>query len=79
MEAAGYVAREWSQRDRRVAYAVLTAAGVQALQAALSVHLRGIEEHFSRHLSESDAVFIEDVLARVGDAASGPGEPATSG
>jgi DNA-binding MarR family transcriptional regulator len=79
MEAAGYVAREWSRSDRRVAYAVLTSAGVEALEAALPVHLRGIEEHFSRHVSDSDAVVLEDVLGRVGDAARGQDGPAASG
>jgi DNA-binding MarR family transcriptional regulator len=75
MEAAGFVARESAPNDRRGAYAVLTEAGLEALVAAQVVHLEGIEEHFSRHLSDSAAATLEEVLALVAEAASSPPDP----
>jgi DNA-binding MarR family transcriptional regulator len=70
MEKAGYVARESSCSDRRGAYAVLTDAGREALEAAQPVHLRGIREHFSRHLSDAEACTLEKALGLIGDAAT---------
>jgi DNA-binding MarR family transcriptional regulator len=72
MEAAGFVTRESAPSDRRGAYAVLTDAGLEALAAAQQVHLEGIEEHFSRHLSDSAAATLEKVLALIAEAAAKP-------
>jgi DNA-binding MarR family transcriptional regulator len=72
MEAAGFVTRESAPGDRRGAYAVLTGAGLGALAAAQQVHLEGIEEHFSQHLSDSAAATLEKVLALMAEAAAKP-------
>jgi DNA-binding MarR family transcriptional regulator len=55
MERAGFVRREPSPGDGRGAYAVLTDRGRQSLREAAPTHLRGIEEHFARHLSHREA------------------------
>jgi DNA-binding MarR family transcriptional regulator len=68
MNAAGLVRREACPSDRRVAYATLTAAGRQRLRRAAPTHLRGVEEHFLRHLSDAEAATLAGALSRVLDA-----------
>lgn len=65
MVAAGYVCREPAAGDRRGLLAVLTDEGRAALRRAAPVHLRGIEEHFGRHVSVDEAATILAVLDRV--------------
>lgn len=76
MAAAGYVCREPAEGDRRGLLAVLTAQGRAALEQAAPVHLRGIDQHFGRHVSDGEAAVILDVFERLraalGDAASAP-------
>src|SRR5919205_752780 len=50
MEESGLVRRERSEDDRRGWFAVLTDHGRSTLRRAAPVHLRGIQEHFARHL-----------------------------
>ena len=68
MEASGMVCREAHPSDGRGAFAVLTPAGRTALRRAAPVHLRGIEAHFARHLSDAGAAALRDALSRVVDA-----------
>ena len=65
METAGMVDREAHPSDGRGANAVLTPAGRAALRRAAPVHLRGIDAHFARHLSDADAAALGDVHSRV--------------
>ena len=65
MEAAGLVKRQRCPSDRRGWLAVITPAGRSRLKAASPVHLRGIEEHFGRHLSDQEAEVMASVLGRV--------------
>ncbi|MBV8979703.1 MAG: MarR family transcriptional regulator [Acidimicrobiia bacterium] len=65
MEADGLVKREQCPSDRRGWNAVITAAGRSRLRSAAPVHLRGIEQHFGRHLSDDEADVLADVLSRV--------------
>ena len=65
MVAAGYVCREPAEGDRRGLLAVLTPAGKDALRAAAPVHLRGIEQHFGRHVSPEEAAVVRAVFDRV--------------
>lgn len=65
MAAAGYVSRQPAAGDRRGLLAVLTDDGRVALRRAAPVHLRGIEEHFGRHLSAEEATTILAVLDRI--------------
>lgn len=65
MEAAGLVRRERCPDDRRGAYAVLTDHGRAVLRRAAPVHLRGIQEHFGRHVGEDEARALSGALGRV--------------
>ena len=83
MEADGLVQRQQCPSDRRGWNAVITPAGRARLRSAAPVHMRGIERHFGRHLSDQEADLIADVLGRVlgdlrPDAAARICEPATS-
>ncbi len=51
MAAAGLVAREPDETDRRGVYAVLTSGGRAALRRAAVTHLGGIQRHFAGRLS----------------------------
>jgi DNA-binding MarR family transcriptional regulator len=81
MEAAGLVRRERCPSDRRGAFAVLTDQGRSALRRAAPVHLRGIQEHFARHLADGEARTLAAALGRVsaaaraGQADDGPAPP----
>ena len=65
MAVAGLVERVPCEEDRRGTYVALTGAGATALAQAAPVHLRGVERHFTRHLSDGDARELSHVLARV--------------
>ncbi|HLZ72894.1 MAG TPA: MarR family transcriptional regulator [Dehalococcoidia bacterium] len=55
MEQAGLVERRPCPTDLRGTIAALTPAGAATLRRARPVHLRGIREHFARHLSDEEA------------------------
>src|SRR5215216_2547842 len=65
MVEAGLVRRERCQDDRRGWFAVLTDQGRGALRRAAPVHLRGIHEHFTRHLSPEEVEVLTAALFRV--------------
>jgi DNA-binding MarR family transcriptional regulator len=65
MARDGLVRREPCPTDRRALYAVLTREGKKALQKALPVHLRGIADHFGRHLSNPEAKTLSAALGRM--------------
>ncbi len=65
MVYAGLVERTACETDRRVTYAQITRAGSRALRDAAPVHLRGIEEHFARHLSSAEANALTRSLSKV--------------
>jgi DNA-binding MarR family transcriptional regulator len=65
MESEGLVQRQQCPNDRRGWNAVITAAGRARLRSAAPVHMRGVEEHFGRHLSDDEATLLADVLGRV--------------
>jgi DNA-binding MarR family transcriptional regulator len=71
MTEAGLVAREPCPGDRRGTYAVITTAGRQRLRAASGVHLRGVYEHFARHLDDRDVAALHTALGHVLDAEGG--------
>jgi len=73
MAAAGLVTRERCEDDRRGTFAVLTRAGADRLREAAGVHLRGIHDHFTRHLSDADVRAVTDALDRVLHAETGAG------
>ncbi len=65
MEEAGLIAREPAVEDGRGAYVVLTEKGRRTFRRAAAVHLRGVAEHFLRHLDEAEAAVLERVFCRV--------------
>ena len=67
MERAGLVRREPSKEDRRGYYAVLTEEGRRTFNRARPVHERGIQEHFSQHLDDSDLQALQDIVAKLRD------------
>lgn len=69
METDGLVRRAPCPSDRRVSYATLTAQGLGRLRKASPVHLRGVEEHFARHLTDREAVVLKKALGRILEAA----------
>ncbi|MFN8557890.1 MAG: MarR family transcriptional regulator [Dehalococcoidia bacterium] len=79
MEQAGLVERRPCPDDQRGRLAVLTTAGRAALRRAAPVHLRGVEEHFARHLTDAEVALLHaalgNVLAALGRPAM-PNEPA---
>jgi DNA-binding MarR family transcriptional regulator len=75
MVEAGLVRRERCQDDRRGWFAVLTDQGRSALRRAAPIHLRGIHEHFTRHLEPEEVQALTAALARVVDAARASAGP----
>src|SRR5215216_8156710 len=73
MVEAGLVRRERCQDDRRGWFAVLTDQGRSALRRAAPVHLRGIQEHFVRHLEPEEVQVLATALTRVVAAARAAG------
>ena len=65
MEAEGLVRREVCPFDGRGVYEVLTDKGRDVLARASAVHLRGIEDHFGRHMSDDEARVLRSVFQRI--------------
>ena len=74
MEAAGLVKRRACSEDRRGIFAVITPEGRDAFKNAAPVHIRGIQEHFARHLTDDEVSVLESALGKI-VAASAPGSP----
>lgn len=67
MEEAGLVRRERPADDRRVVNVLITQGGIDALQAARTVHRRGIQEHFVQHLDQGKLTALAHSLETVRD------------
>jgi len=61
----GLVERQAHPSDRRSTYAAITAAGRRRFRTAAPVYLRGIAEHFARHLTAAELGALATVLERV--------------
>lgn len=68
MTAEGLVSREPCPDDRRGTFVVLTDAGVRRLHEAAPIHLRGVAEHFTDHLTDEDARELAVLMNRILDA-----------
>ncbi|MEW2329324.1 MarR family transcriptional regulator [Micromonospora chersina] len=84
MERDGLLRRRACPSDRRSSYAVVTAAGLNRLDATLPGHLRIIEEWFTGQLAPAQLEALLDGLRRVRDAVhpgatAGSTEPAPAG
>ncbi len=73
MEDAGLVRRERCPSDRRGAFAVITEEGMGILGRAAPVHLRGIQQHFARHLDDEEVRVLAKLLGKVNAAARASG------
>ena len=79
MVAAGLVRREPSPDDRRVSHVVMTEEGQNALGRAAPGHIRGVVEHFTRHLNIEDIPALQSFFSRVLQGRKGgPGQDAES-
>ena len=67
MEEAGLVRRERPADDRRVVKVYITPEGLETLQAARTVHRRGIKEHFVQHLDQQELATLAHSLENVRD------------
>jgi DNA-binding MarR family transcriptional regulator len=67
MVEAGLVQRATCPGDRRGVYAVLTPAGRERLEHAWPVHDRGVQEHFTRYLTDEEAQVLQSVFQKVLD------------
>lgn len=65
MVDAGYVTREPCADDRRGTFAVLAPDGAKCLRDASGLHLRGVRDHFARHLDDDDVVALDVALAKI--------------
>lgn len=67
--AAGLIRREACPDDRRGAFAVVTDAGAEALDAALAGHLESVERHLAGPLGPDGLATLTDLLRIVRDKA----------
>ncbi len=65
LEKAGLIVREACATDRRGTFVVLTDNGKGVLRDAAPTHLAGVEEHFTRHLSGTEARQLSATLERL--------------
>src|SRR5215218_9308654 len=65
MEEAGLVRRVRPENDRRSILVVLTDAGRRTLEEARSHHRHAIDQHFSRHLADTDIKALSRAFEKV--------------
>jgi DNA-binding MarR family transcriptional regulator len=65
MVAAGFVCKVRDEADRRVVWTAMTESGVRAFRTTAPQYLRGIEEHFSRHLTDQEKQVMAGALKKV--------------
>lgn len=71
MEEAGFIERGVCPSDRRGTIVLITPRGREEFEAARPVHLRGVEQHFLRHLLPEEVAAIESGLGKVLDSLHG--------
>jgi DNA-binding MarR family transcriptional regulator len=69
MADAGLVERRIDPVDARVRHAVLTRAGTARLREAAVTHLRGVQRHFGRFVSDDVAATLRDRFDAMRDSA----------
>lgn len=67
LERDGYVERRADPDDGRATLAHMTAEGRREFRRTAKVYLEGIEEHFTRHLSDAERKAVTTGLQRVID------------
>ncbi len=61
----GLVTRQACEDDARGTFAVLTSEGLSRLREASKVHLRGVEEHMTGRLDDSELATLTSLLERL--------------
>ena len=72
LEHAGLVERAECTSDRRVAYAVLTEAGLEKLRTASETHLEGVRARFVERYSDEELETLGALLGRLTDDGPAP-------
>jgi DNA-binding MarR family transcriptional regulator len=67
LEAAGLVARQACATDKRVAYAALTAQGLDRIESAVAVHLDHIDANFVALLTPKEIAQLERISRKLRD------------
>ena len=67
MEAAGLVSREVCPDDRRGQLAILTPAGVKALETAAPDHVEGVRKHFVDVLTDAEYKALGSAARKIAD------------
>jgi len=67
MEAAGLVSREVCPDDRRGQLAILTAAGMKALETAAPDHVEGVRKHFVDVLTDAEYKALGSAAKKIAD------------
>ena len=65
MEEAGLVRRVRPEHDRRTILVVLTDKGVETMEDARRHHRDGIEQHFAKHLTDTEVKVLTRALEKV--------------
>jgi DNA-binding MarR family transcriptional regulator len=65
LEDEGFVEREACADDGRGQFAVLTREGRAAYRSAQPSHLHAVQREFAQHLTDSDVVALQRVLAKL--------------
>jgi DNA-binding MarR family transcriptional regulator len=73
LERVGLVERAACSSDRRVTYAVLTAAGRERLEAASATHLAGIRAFLEERFSKEELDQLAELLGRLPGAVGAEG------
>jgi DNA-binding MarR family transcriptional regulator len=74
MEQDGLIKRESCATDRRVIHAALTDKGRKLYESASPLHRKGVEERFTKHLTEAEVKALKSAFAKVLDAMDEPTE-----
>jgi DNA-binding MarR family transcriptional regulator len=65
MVDAGLIERSVCPSDRRGVFVGLSRRGIEEFEAALPIHLEGVEEHFARHLGPGELEAMESALSKI--------------
>ena len=77
LENAGLVERAACASDRRVTYAVLTAAGRKKLEAAAKSHVTAVQAIFEQRFTDEELAQLAELLGHLPEAARATGDECT--
>ena len=72
LEKQGLVTRTICEDDRRGIQLAVTAKGKKTIRAAMPVHFRGVREHFTQHLTETEAAHLCSAFRKIISATERP-------